>query len=159
MRNTSRRGFTLLEMLLAIFLGAMVITIAVPSVSGVLAEKRMKRSFDAFNELVRTAQEISMKERLTYRIKFRAESIVLEPADVGDFSVDENPTGIVFSVKQDESFDLQLPAALISDPPPEWTFWPNGTCEPAIVIYHGANGNWQATYDPLTGIPDFRTDI
>ncbi len=100
-----------------------------------------------------------MQERLMYRIRFQAESLILEPANIGEVSAGENLPGMVLSVKQDESFDLRLPAALIPDPPAEWTFWPNGTCEPAIVIYHGANGNWQATYDPLTGIPEFRTDI
>jgi prepilin-type N-terminal cleavage/methylation domain-containing protein len=159
MRNTSSHGFTLLEMLLAVFIAVMVITIAVPSVSGVLAEQRMKRSFETFDELVRKAQELSMKERVTYQIKFHAESLVLEPADIGDFSQGENPPEVALSVKQEENFDLQLPASLIPDPPPEWTFWPNGTCEPAIITYRGSHGDWRATYDPLTAIPDFRTDI
>ena len=159
MRNTPSRGFTLLEMLLAVFIAVMVITIAVPSVSGVLAEQRMKRSFVAFDKLVRKAQELSTKERVTFRIRFQADSLVLEPADIGDFSPGENPSDVELSVKQEENYDLQLPASLIPDPPPEWTFWPSGTCEPAIITYRGPHGNWRGTYDPLTAIPDFRTDI
>ncbi len=159
MKNTSRCGFTLLEMLLAVFIAVMVITVAVPSVSGVLAEQRMKRSFEAFNRFVRKAQEFSMKERMTYRIRFETRSIALEPADVGGISEAENPPDMVLPLKRDERLDLRLPAALIPDPPAEWTFWPNGTCEPAVVTYHGPNGDWQAAYDPLTGIPEFRTDI
>jgi hypothetical protein len=35
-------------------------------------------------------------------------------------------------------------------PPAEWTFWPNGVCEPVVVSYKGPAGRWQARFDPLT---------
>jgi prepilin-type N-terminal cleavage/methylation domain-containing protein len=159
MRNTARRGFTLLEILLAISIAVMVITVAVPSVSGVLAERRMKKSFEAFNKLAREAQRSSMKERLTYRIRFQPGMLVLERADVGELEAGENRPDTVLPVTDGESFDLTLPAALIPNPPAEWTFWPNGTCEPAIITYRGESGDWQAVYDALTGLPEFRTDI
>ena len=53
-------------------------------------------------------------------------------------------------INKGESFALKLTAALSKDPPPEWIFWPTGTCEPANVKFGGRDGTWTASYSPLT---------
>src|SRR4051812_33552559 len=47
-----RDGFTLLEICLVVAIIVMVALIAVPSVSGVFAEERLRRSYDALDSLV-----------------------------------------------------------------------------------------------------------
>ena len=154
-----RNGFTLLEILLAVFIAAMVVLIAVPSVTGVLEELRMKRSFEAFNKLVEEARLRSVNERRSYRIVWGKGVLTVEPADVGGLETDDNLEIVELRTSKDEEFAIQFPAALVPSPPPVWVFWPNGTCEPAVVAHTGRSGNWVAIYNPLTGRPDFRTDL
>ena len=51
----ARLAFTLLEIVIAISIMMVVLLLAVPSLNGVLADKRLRRSFDGFNGLVRQA--------------------------------------------------------------------------------------------------------
>lgn len=154
-----RDGFTLLEILLAVFIAVMVVTLAVPSLSGVLQEQRMKQSFEAFDTLVQEARHRSLKERRAYRIVWEKGALTLEAADVGEWEEGNETESVEFQIGEDEEFAVQFPAALLPSPPAEWVFWPNGTCEPAVITYTGPSGNWQAIYNPLTGNPDFRTDL
>jgi len=50
------RAFTLIEIAIAVFILLLVVLLAVPSVNGVLADRRLRRSFDNMNDLVRQAQ-------------------------------------------------------------------------------------------------------
>ncbi|MGZ5020820.1 MAG: prepilin-type N-terminal cleavage/methylation domain-containing protein, partial [Chthoniobacterales bacterium] len=56
------QGFTLIEIAISIFILLLILMLAVPSMSGVLADRRLRRSLDAMNDLVRTAQERSVNE-------------------------------------------------------------------------------------------------
>ena len=57
------RAFTLIEIALSIFILMLLLMLAVPSLSGVIANRRLKQSLDGFNQLVRQAQERSVTER------------------------------------------------------------------------------------------------
>ena len=46
----------------------LLVLLAVPSLNGVLADRRLRRSLDSFNNLVRQAQERSVAERRSYLI-------------------------------------------------------------------------------------------
>src|SRR5437773_10850924 len=63
-----RRGFTLVEIVIAIFILLLLVLLAVPSLNGVLADKRLHRSLDRFNDLVRQAHERSLAEHRAYLI-------------------------------------------------------------------------------------------
>jgi Tfp pilus assembly protein FimT len=56
-------AFTLIEIVLAVFILMLLLLLAVPSLSGVLANNRLRRSLNGFNNLVRQAQERSVVER------------------------------------------------------------------------------------------------
>nr|MBA3650306.1 prepilin-type N-terminal cleavage/methylation domain-containing protein [Chthoniobacterales bacterium] len=58
-----RAGFTLIEIAIAVFILMLLLLLAIPSVTGVLANRRLQRSLDAINQLVRMAQERSVQER------------------------------------------------------------------------------------------------
>lgn len=141
----------MIEIAIAVFIMLMLLLLAVPSLNGVLADRRLRRSLDAMNNLVRTAQERSVADRRPYLILWDKDRLVLrtEAMEKGE---DPEPTAIL-PLQKGDAFVLQLPAALTDDPPAEWVFWPSGTCEPAVVSYKGVDGSWTANYSSLTARP------
>ena len=146
------RAFTLIEIALSIFILMLLLMLAVPSMTGVVASRRLKQSLDGFNDLVRQAHERSVTERRPYIIVWGKNSVLLRPET---FAEDEEakPTA-VFHLNNGTLLRLSLPAALAAKHPPEWIFWPSGNCEPAIVQFKGPAGLWTANYSPLTAQAD-----
>src|ERR1051325_1331652 len=73
------RAFTLIEIALSIFILLLILVLAVPSLTGVIADRRLKQSLDSFNQLVRQAQERSVTERRGYLIAWGKDTVVLRP--------------------------------------------------------------------------------
>ena len=146
------RAFTLIEIALSIFILMLLLMLAVPSLSGVIANRRLKQSLDGFNQLVRQAQERSVTERRAYLIVWGKSSVLLRP-EVFTKDEEEKPTAVL-RLPKGSWIKVSLPAALIGKPPAEWIFWPSGTCEPAIVQFRGPAGTWTADYSPLTAQPE-----
>lgn len=146
------RAFTLIEIALAIFILMLLLMLAVPSLSGVIASRRLKQSLDGFNNLVRQAHERSVTERRPYLIVWGKNSVLLRPEV---FAEDEEATPTaVFSLSKGTLLRLSLPAALTGNHSAEWIFWPSGNCEPATVQFKGPAGLWTANYSPLTAQPE-----
>jgi type II secretory pathway pseudopilin PulG len=144
-----QRAFTLIEIVLAVFIAMLLLSLAVPSLQGVLADRRLRRSLDSFNDLVRQAEERSMKEQRAYLIVWGKDKVLLRPEA---FMKDEEIRPIAeFDLNRGEVLKLSLPAALVKNPTAEWIFWPSGTCEPAVVEFRSRAGLWKASYSPLTG--------
>ena len=143
-----RRGFTLLELAIAVVLLVLLMMLAVPSMSGVLADKRLRKSLDSFNAIVREAQERSMIERRAYLIVWQDGKIGLRPE--GLLRGESPEPEMKIKIAKNESFRVSFPAALIDDAPAQWIFWPSGNCEPAMVSYQGRDGKWTANYSALT---------
>jgi len=61
-----RAGFTLLEVCLAMSISMRLIAAAVPCVTGVLKERRLRRSFEVFDALAQDAKMKSMEEGRVY---------------------------------------------------------------------------------------------
>lgn len=137
-------GFTLLELCLAIAIGVIILTVALPSMTLLFSEQRLRRSFDSFDALASRAQELSMTQRRPYLLVWDKSGIGLTPGDGSDKEVSH------LDFAANEQYDIELPAALVPRPPKRWIFWPSGTCEPANIFYHGGAGTWTARYDPLT---------
>jgi type II secretory pathway pseudopilin PulG len=146
------RGFTLIEIVLAVFILMMLMLLAVPSLNGVLADRRLRRSLDGFNKLVHQAQERSVTERRSYLIVWGKDSVLLRPEAFAKGEQVQATTE--FQLDRGETLKLSLPAALTKKHPAEWIFWPSGTCEPAIVQFQGAFGSWAANYAALTARPE-----
>lgn len=141
-------GFTMIEMAIAVMILVLVLLLAVPSLNGVMADRRLRRSLDEFNGLVRQAQERSIAERRSYLIIWRDGKIGLRAEGLRE---EEDPAPVAtLKVNKGESFKLSFPVALENEPPAEWIFWPSGNCEPAVVTYRGVDGGWTASYSALT---------
>jgi type II secretory pathway pseudopilin PulG len=149
LRMSSRRaGFTLLEICLAIVIGLMVISIAVPSVTSVLRERDLRETFEEFDGLVRQAQSRSVTERRTMLLVWEEDAVTLVPEEQSEDDADAEP--VRFAFPKGGAMALERPKALVKEPPPEWPFWRSGVCEPVIVSYKGPQGSWQVAYSALT---------
>jgi hypothetical protein len=139
-------------MALAIFILLLLLMLAVPSFTGVIANRRLKQSLDEFNDLVRQAQTRSVTERRPYLIVWSKNNVVVRPEA---FAEDEEAKAKAeFRLSRGSTLRLSLPVALMEKYPAEWIFWPSGACEPATVRFQGAAGSWTANYSPLTGRPE-----
>jgi prepilin-type N-terminal cleavage/methylation domain-containing protein len=146
------RGFTLIEIALSIFILLLLLVLAVPSFTGVIANRRLKQSLDEFNDLVYLAQERSVAERRPYLIVWGKNNVVVRPEA---FAEDEEAKAKAeFRLTRGSTLRFSLPVALMEKYPAEWIFWPSGACEPAIVRFQGPAGSWTANYSPLTGRPE-----
>ena len=146
------RGFTLIEIALGIFILLLLLVLAVPSLTGVVANRRLKQSLDEFNNLVRIAQERSVAERRPYLIAWDKNIVVVRPEV---FAEDEEAKAKAeFRPRRGSTLRVSLPVALAEKYPAEWIFWPSGTCEPATVRFQGPAGAWTANYSALTARPE-----
>ena len=145
------RAFTLIEIVIAIFILMLLLMLAVPSLTGVLADQRLRRSLDGFNNLVNRARERSVAEHRAYLLVVNTKTIEVRPEV---FVKGDEPTpAAALQLARTDGVKLTLPAALTKDPPAEWIFWPSGTCEPAVVQFIGRDGTWTANYSALSARP------
>jgi Tfp pilus assembly protein FimT len=142
-----RAAFTLLEMCLSLAIGLVLILLGVPSVVGVLAEQRLHDSYARFEQLANTARARSFLEHRPYRLLWDKHGIVVEAVsrDAGKAA-----GGDRLDLAEGEVCQVERTAALVSPAPPEWTFWPDGTCEPVVVSYRGPSGQWRVRFDALS---------
>jgi hypothetical protein len=147
-RMRPRSGFTLFELVLAVAIGLLIVTMMIPSMSGLFSAQKLERTFEEFDAFVRDARQKSIIERRDYVMVFEEGGITLEPAEP-----DEDDAGVEMPhLATEEGADLVIerPVALEKDPPMEWFFWKSGVCEPVIASYKGPLGTWTVQYDPLT---------
>ncbi|MGH8099936.1 MAG: pilus assembly FimT family protein [Chthoniobacterales bacterium] len=146
------RGFTLLEVIIAVSIFMILMLLAIPSLNGVLADKRLRRSYDGLNALVLQAQERAVTEHRPYLIVWQKEAVALRPEGFARDEEEKNTDELYLD--KGEVMTISFPAALVKKPPGEWIFWPSGICEPAIIEFKGRRGTWTAHYAPLTGRPE-----
>jgi len=142
----------LIEIALSIFILLLLLVLAVPSFTGVIANRRLKQSLDEFNNLVRQAQERSVAERRPYLIVWSKNNVVVRPEVFAEG--EEANAKAELHPSKGSALQLSLPVALAEKYPAEWIFWPSGTCEPPTVYFRGPAGSWTANYAPLTGRPE-----
>jgi prepilin-type N-terminal cleavage/methylation domain-containing protein len=144
-------GFTLIEIVISVLILSLLLMLALPSVNGVIANRRLQRSLDAMNALVRQAQEQSVKERRTYVIEWQKRAVILRPQELQE-GESEQPIATL-ALAKGHAYVLHLPAALEKGPFADWVFWSSGTCEPANVQFKGPDGSWEVNYAPLNARP------
>ena len=154
--HISHPGFTLLELCIAIAIAAMLIMVAVPSVTAIFNKTKDQSGFTSFDQMVQDAHVRSVAERRPYILVWTRKEVLLR-ADGSD----EKDAGAVvrrWSIDKDDSLILDLRAALLKNPEAVWTFWANGVCEPASIFYKGKAGKWSAAYNPFTAQAVVRYD-
>lgn len=137
---------------MAVFILMLVLLLAVPSLTGVLADRRLRQSMDRFNELVSQAHEHSVAEHRPYLLIVGNKSIEVRPEVL---TKEDDPSPVAdLPLSDRESVKMTFPAAMVKEPPPEWIFWPSGVCEPAVVEFLGRAGSWVIRYSALNARPE-----
>src|SRR5688500_2700375 len=77
-----QEAFTLIEIVMAVFILLLLLFVGVPSLNGVLADRRLRRSLDEMNRFVRLAQEKAVVERRAYLISWQKDHLILRPESV-----------------------------------------------------------------------------
>src|SRR5204862_6204928 len=113
---------------------------AVPSLNGVLADKRLHRSLDRFNELVRQAHERSLAEHRAYLIVWNDAFITLQPAAF--LKTEPHDPIDTMPIARHEKWRLELPAALSKKVPAEWFCVTAGVSEPAQIGLASMDRTW-----------------
>jgi type II secretory pathway pseudopilin PulG len=145
-------GFTLVEIVIGVFILLLLLGLAVPSLNGVLADRRLHHSLDHFNDLVRQAHERSLAERRPYLIVLDDRGARLQP--VAFLKNEAHQPVDAVPAARGEKWQMELPAALAKTAPAEWIFWESGVCEPARISFAGRDGKWSAQYSPLSAVAE-----
>lgn len=134
------------------FMAMMLMALAVPSLTGVLAERRLQGSFDRFDAVVIEAQRRSITEGRPFVLSWGKNGAVrLYPAEwTGEQRRKRGPLASAIPTGTDGKPTLKRASLNPSPSAAEWTFWPTGTCEPAVIHSEGPAGQWQAAYNPLS---------
>ena len=152
----ARSGFTLVELMLAIAIAIVILLMAMPSLSGISQEKRLRESFERFDALARKAQLKAVSEQRPWVLTWLPEGITLQPhAPTPEERLDPGAAATMDSlpIGEEDKWTVERMASLLppAQTPAEWIFWRSGTCEPIRVTYEGPEGWWTAQYNPLTG--------
>ena len=153
-----QRGYTMLEIILALVIALLVLAVAVPSVMTALNNPPSQQSFEEFDAMVQEARRRSVTEERPYILVWgREKEVVLRPKSAAN---PDEARGIQrWSFAEKGALELHLPAALMphgATPEAIWTFWPDGVCEPAEIRHAGDGWKWIAVYHPLTGRAEVR---
>ena len=157
-------GFTLLEICLVIMIALIFFAMAIPSVEGLFAEQRLKKTFEAFDDFVHRAQARAVEERRAFVLIWDEGGITVQPDSptaedsVGDGDYFTFADG-VFSLERPSALQLNKHFNIEGKLPVEWLFWRSGTCEPVNVYFEGAAGKWTARYDGLTARAAFESEV
>lgn len=154
----SKRGFTLIELSIAVFIIAMVMAVALPSFvrsynSAMLSETA--RTFATTCQLARI-QAVTQQRPATLHIDIERQMFWVTQV----LKTEDDPTGSEQTLKV---FELPKRVSLVSaeriDGPSrreklvDATFYPNGTCDSVTVVFrNGERGGVAATVDPITGV-------
>ena len=146
------RGFTLIEICIVLFLAIALISIAMPSLTGQLARRRLQEASDRLDALATRARERSISEHQPYVLVWEKEGgIALYPANASAVARNKaGPVSKLLPTATNEHYTLVRNASLTAFPASVWTFWPTGNCEPVTVRYEGGSGEWEANYSPLS---------
>lgn len=149
----TRTAFTLIEIMLAVAIAVIILSLAIPVFGRMMGENELERTYKMFDEFVQKARTKAVKERRTYLLIWHQRDerhdggITLEPEILTSEEAESEPEGFSFG---EAEVLLKRLHALEEKPATEWPFWKSGTCEPVQVAYTSKAGNWVAEYDPMT---------
>ena len=144
----SRAGFTLIEIILAITIAVVVLSLAVPALTDAMGGKGLDGTFNDFDNFVRKARQRAVTERRDFVLVWEKDGISLQPM-VPNAQDEEGE--IEMYAYGDAAIAIERPYALSPKPPAEWPIWRSGTSEPVRIHYEGPLGKWTAEYDSLSG--------
>lgn len=150
-----RSGFTLLEISLAVVIGLMMLSLALPSMKGLFGEQRLRERMELFEQFVGRAAALARETKKEVRLRWEKEGIRIVPEEE---LLPEGPNlgteGDFFTFDKEEEFVLARTAARDTKPLAEWSFWKEGVREPVEVTYTGPGGSWALRFGALLSEPE-----
>ena len=141
MRRSDSRGFTLLELIVTLFVILLTIGLAVPVIGRSSDAIRARADIAGFSAVLRHARERAITSR-------RSHSVVIDP-------VTRRMTVVAGGTEGDVKETRTLPARMTvqATPPPAMTvrFEPEGTSSGADYRVTAGDVIYRVTVDPLTG--------
>ena len=146
-------GFTLLEICMAVAIGLLMLSLAMPSVRGLFAEDRLRDRMRQFDDFAAKASALARSTRKEVRLRWEPDGVRMVPEEPlqGD---NASEGGDFFPFSKDEEFILARVAARDPKAAWEWSFWPEGVREPVEVSYNGPGGSWAERFGALVPEPD-----
>ena len=102
-RPGASRAFTLIEIIIAVAILTVILLMAVPSLEGVFADRKLRASLDGFNKLVREAQERSVSEHRAYLIVWGEKDVIVQPEAFA--KGEEKKAVATFALERQETLD------------------------------------------------------
>ncbi|HEX2746670.1 MAG TPA: prepilin-type N-terminal cleavage/methylation domain-containing protein [Verrucomicrobiales bacterium] len=162
----SRRGFTLMEIMIVLAIIALVFTGSYKGITSMNEQAELKKPFDDLRSMAKTAWQRAMQEQRAWQIHFYPDRFILEPKlavnkdDQQMFADSDRQKGRAAGVKP-----VTLPPDMIVEVrrwgQPQWVqlknkmeaawvFEQSGLCEPISVRFTNDRGTVGAQFDPLT---------
>lgn len=144
------RGFTLLEIGIVLFILMMLVGIAIPMISSLIAEERLREHARALLLYARTARRLAVSENRPYEILFSEHGFLLQPhlaAGTGNGDVVSS-----HDLGKEDTYSLERWGDEEFTKPVDqtWIFQPEGICEP-IRVHFQDRKNWiEIGFNPLT---------
>jgi type II secretory pathway pseudopilin PulG len=148
-------GFTLLEISLAVVIGLMMLSLALPSMRGLFAEQRLRERMEEFERFVGKAADLARTSKKEVRLRWESGGIRIVPEQ--ELTGDNLPVSEgwdFFVLDKEETLLLTRTAARDQNPPAEWSFWPESVREPVELAYVGPGGAWELRFGALLAEPE-----
>ena len=166
-----KRGFTLLEMCMVLFIMALLAAVTMPAIESAFTEQTVRRDSHQLALMVKTAMIRSAEQHRAYVIDLTPTSMALHPlgtvaADAEDDSSSDDDDSANNTVNKGVEVTSDLDASnqlLIPDPQKtngwmtmapqglEWVFQPGELCPATQVRFKHGDAWLQMSFDALTG--------
>ncbi len=134
-------AFSLVEVLVSIFIAMLIIGIAVLSIGAVNEEARIRRIGSTLEATARTALQKSVQKQRDHWIGFSRDGFAILP----EGETYELPDGGNLELRHWGDNTWQVPAD------ERWRFSSQGLCEPLQVRFTLGRATLELQFDPLTG--------
>ncbi len=146
----NRRGFTLIEIVLALMILSLILAISIPSLGNYFEEQRLRSSMHQFATMIQEARHLAMTTQLSHRIHFSEKKIELFK---GSPSKKEEPEPIRteswFNNLQLREKTEETPARYVM--PEDWIFSSQGLCAPLRFRFTLQKSWMEFSIHPLDG--------